>query len=178
MTSNVPQAVSGRRITYTHPITAQVLPGTIALIEEGNLLRCRLDTHRLTLTVTDTSDKVTYLEETGTLPVPVPAGRFQPIPEEMNAVRGNVPLAVVGANDLILLTTDPDAAVAAATAYLPDMGFNPDTVDWSTLEARWAVFEWPEDPASLAWTHAWAVEGDDQAVPLFYLPEPPAPPVA
>lgn len=172
-----PQPIAGRRVTYTHPVTTTVLPGIIAAIDEGNLLRLRLDTHRITLTVPKSSDKVTYLDETGTLPVPVPQGRFQPIAEELHAVRGSVPIAVVGANDLLLLTLDADAATAAATAYLPDMGFDPSTVDWSTLEQRWAVFEWPEDPASREWVQSWGVEGDDQAVPVFYLPAPPAPPV-
>lgn len=177
MTTTTPPAIPGRRITYTHPITGQTLPGTIAAIDEGTLLRVRLDGHRLTLTVQKSSEQVTYLDEEAPLPVPVPAGRFQPIPEELGAVRGSVPLTVVNANDLLVFTTDPDAAIVAATAYLPDMGFDPGTVDWSTLEARWVVFEWPEDPDSLAWTVAWAVEGEDEAVSVYYLPEPPSAPV-
>jgi hypothetical protein len=177
-TVSAPQPRAGQRITYTHPITGQALPGIIAAIDEGTLLRVRLDHHRLTLTVQKSSEQVTYLEETGQLPVPVPTGRFQPIPEEVTAVRGSVPLAVVNGNDLIVFTADPDAATTAASAFLPDMGFDPSTVDWSTLESRWAVFEWPEDPNSLAWTFAWGSEGDDQAVAVHYLPEPPSAPVA
>ena len=108
----------------------------------------------------------------------MPVGRFRPIPEEMHGVRAGVPVAVVDGNSLLLLTTDEEAAVAAATSFLPDMGYDPATVDWTLLEPRWAVFDWPEDTTSFAWTHAFSVETDDQAVPVHYLPETPSVPVA
>lgn len=171
------QAVPGRRVTYRHPILDTDLTGSIEKVDEGTLLRVRLDGHRRPITVQASSELVTYLDEVTDLP-PIPVGRFTPIPEELNAVRAGVPLAVIGANDLILLTTDPDAAIAAATDYLPDMGYNPATVDWTTLETRWAGFDWPEDTTRFDWILTWVAEGDDQALHVHYLPEPPSAPVA
>jgi hypothetical protein len=173
-----PKATPGRRVVYRHPVVDTDLPGIIASIDEGNLLRLRLDGHRRTVTVTDSSEHVTYLEETGQLPPAVPVGRFHPIPEELTAVRAGVPLTVVDGNNLLLLTADRDAAVSAVTAFLPDMGYDPNGIDWTLLEARWAVFEWSEDLSSYAWALTWGVEGDDQAVHVHYLPEPPPAPVA
>ena len=178
MTLSNPKAEVGLHVIYRHPDLDTDLPGIIALIEEGNLLRVHLDGHRRLVTVTDTSERLTCLETSGELPPPVPVGRFRPIPEETNGVRAGVPVAVVDGNSLILFTDGLEAAVAAATAFLPDMGFDPATVDWTLLEPRWVVFDWPEDTSTFAWTHAWGVETDDQAIPVHYLPEPPSAPVA
>lgn len=175
MTLSVPKAIPGRRTTYRHPVLDVDLPGIIARIEEGNLLRVHLDGHRRLITVTDTSERITYLEETGVLPPEVPVGRFRPIPEELTAVRAGVPLTVVDGDALILFTDDSDEAVEAATAFLPVMGYDPATVDWSLLEPRWAVFDWPEDTSSFTWSHAFGTADDDQAVPVHYLPAPTVP---
>lgn len=169
MTTSTPQAVPGRRVTYRHPILSEDLPGSIVTVDEGTLLRVRLDGHRRTITVQSRSEAVTYLPEVTAIP-PIPVGRFRPIPEELTAIRQGVMLALLGADALVMLTADRDAAIAAGSDFLAENGVDPATVDWTTLEARWAGFDWPEDTASFDWTLSWVAEGDDQAIHAHYLP--------
>ncbi|KPI31407.1 hypothetical protein OV320_2623 [Actinobacteria bacterium OV320] len=174
MTTNVPEAVPGRLITYTHPVTSQVLPGIIAAIDEGNLLRLRFDGHRLTLTVPDATDKVTYLDM-GTLPAPdpEPGDRFHPIPEELTGAWQRIPVHQFDTGELIALTDDHDQAVAALTAFRVSQGWEPELVDLTALELAYAAFEWLPEDAGTAWSMTPAVEGDDQAIHLHRLPVPP-----
>lgn len=171
MTTSTPQPVPGRRITYTHPITEQTLPGIITAIDEGNLLRLRLDGHRVTITQPNSSDRVVCLEEMGTLPVPDPAGRFTPIPEEVTGVWERVPVHQFDTGDIIAITDDQDAATAAVTGLLADAGHDPSSLDLTGLEAVWEVFEWQTD-GDYPWLMFAAMEGDDQAVHLYRLPAP------
>ncbi|MCX5000918.1 hypothetical protein [Streptomyces longwoodensis] len=169
-TALAPEAVVGRRITYTHPITGAALDGSILLIEEGTLIRFRLDGHRMRITAQASSEYVQYLPQVAAIP-PMPVGRFHPIPDELAGVYAMVPVANVG--DLLLLTDDVEAAGAAVQAYYTANSWDPSTADLSTLVQRWVAFEWPEDTSVLSWSWSYPADDDhDGALQMYVLPAP------
>lgn len=169
-----PKAQAGRRVTFTHHYNPIAHPGIITNVL-GNAVRVRLDGQRSNLHVPIDFEGLRYLAEV--VPVPVlPMGRFRPTAEDLgDFVYDGV--AVVGFDeeeDAIVLTDDPDKAVAAASTYLREVC---DIDDASTvrdevkhLRKRWVVFEWQPEDAECPWLMDWASEGDEMAVQLYYLP--------
>jgi hypothetical protein len=172
-TALVPEAVVGRRITYTHRITGEKLDGSIVTVDEGTLIRFRLDGHRVRITTQASSELIRYKEQATQIP-PMPVGRFRPIWEEATGLYAGV--LVVDVGDLLLLTDDPADAGAAVQAYYTATSRDPDTAPLDTLVQRWVAFEWPEDPDDLTWSWSYPADTDlDGALQVYVLPAPTAP---
>lgn len=180
MTSTVTeQAVVGRRITFTYyrdlkqdapPAHPGIITGLVP--NQGASLRIRLDGRRSTLRIPPDYQGLRYLDEITAVPE-VPMGRFQPTPDDLEGLWEGVPVCSISEDgDIVLLTTDRDAAVRAATAYLTKCAdVDLADVDFGDLELRWAYFEWqPEDTDEADWFQYWTSEGDDQAIHLYFLP--------
>ena len=168
------KAVVGRRIIHNHRSRKQKVPGIITRLNEGESggFWVRLDGDRHTFFVPPKFvHLVTFLEEV-TEVAALPMGRFQPTVDQLEGAWEGVPVCTVSEDgDLILLTTDRNAAVRAATAYFEYAGVDLDYVHFDSLALRWAVFEWEPEDADTDWTVRWdAREGDDQAVHVYLLP--------
>lgn len=182
MTSTLTEkAVAGRRVTHTRysdlkKPDPQAFPGIITGTEPGyngqTVALVRLDGTRCNLHVPIDYAGLTYLDEV--VPVPdLPMGRFQPTPDHMMGVWAGVPMSTIGEDgeDLIMLTTDRDKAVAAAQAYDAEYGVHPDSADYDRMRLVWAVFEWEPEDAECPWSVRWdAAEGEDQAIRIYFLP--------
>lgn len=172
------QAVVGRRVELTYYRDLDVAdspthPGIITGVSDDEAgLWIRLDGKRYNLPVRPDYQGLRYLDDV--VPVPaLPMGRFTPTPADMLGVWEDVPLSTIGEDgeDLILLATDRNKAIAAAVAYSREIGLDLDDVDFDVIRPCWAVFEWEPEDAECLWTVNWdAAEGDDQAVHIYYLP--------
>lgn len=168
------KAEPGRRILFDHASLKTQAPGIVLTFPNASgLIRIRFDGRRHTLPVSADSERITYLDEVVDVP-DLPTGRFHPTPEQLEGLWEDVPVCSINEDgDIILLTTDRDRAMAAATAYLKDACVDLAYVDLELgLELRWAYFEWtPEDQDDEGdWFMHWTREGDDQAIRIYYLP--------
>ncbi|MEW2266924.1 hypothetical protein [Streptomyces sp. NPDC047868] len=176
MTSTLTEKpVVGRRILFTrysdlpdgprHPgVIAEIVP------TQGASLKIRLDGRRSNLHVPPDYQGLTYLDETGPVP-PLPMGRFHPSVDELEGEWQGVPVCSISEDgDIVLLTTDRQKAVTAATAYLKDAWVDLDFVHWDGLVLRWAYFEWQPEDSDTDWYMHWCSEADHQAIQLYYLP--------
>jgi hypothetical protein len=167
-------AVVGRRVEFAYfrdPGTRY--PGIITSItDDPASLRIRLDGARSNLFARPDYEGLCYLEDV--VPVPeLPMGRFTPTVDDMEGVWEGVPLCSIGEDGaLIVLTDQREKAIAAARAYLDEMGsIDLDWVDFDDIRAYWAVFDWEPEDAECPWLVSWdAEQTDDQAVHIFYLP--------
>lgn len=176
------KAVVGRRVTFTYyrdlkQPDAPEHPGTITGLvpDQGASVRIRLDGTRCSLYVRPGYEGLTYLDEVTAVPE-LPMGRFHPTLDDLEGEWEGVPISSIGEDgELIALTGDLKAAVAAMNAYRRDMSgslYNPewDTVTADALVAHWAYFEWQPEDAECPWFVNWTHEGDDHAIQLYYLP--------
>jgi hypothetical protein len=172
------KAVVGRRILFTYyrdlkrpdaPAHPGIITGLVPT--QGASLKIRLDGKRSSLHSPPDYEGLRYLDEVLD-PVPgLPMGRFHPTPDQLNGVWEGVPVCWISEDgDLILLTTDRDAAVRAATANFTEVGVDPAYVDFEGLQLVWAYFEWQPEDADSDWRVRFTSEGDDQAIQLYYLP--------
>lgn len=175
-----PKAEVGRRIMLTRysdldtdpPIEH---PGIITgiLDDQAAAVRIRLDGTRCNLHARSDYRGLRYLDEVTEVPA-LPMGRFTPVADDRMGFydKAGVLLAVIGEDceDLVILTDDPAKAREAAAAYDAEIGLDLDSVDYSTLTAKWAVFEWEPEDAEMPWTVSWASEGDEHAIRIHYLP--------
>lgn len=178
MSSTVKEkAVVGRRILFNHASRGPDQPAVITRLkvkEEGfgGGFYIRLDGQRSQTWVPDKFEwRVTYLDEV--VPVPdLPMGRFQPTVKELDGEWEGVLVCTVSEDgDIILLTTDREAAVRAATAYFTEYGVDLNYVNFDSLVPRWAVFTWLPEDAETDWSVSWgARKKDDQAVHVYLLP--------
>jgi hypothetical protein len=176
MTSTLTEkAVVGRRILLTRysdldkPDAAK--PGIITELipTQGASVKIRLDGQRHTLLVPPTYQGLRYLDEVLN-PVPaLPMGRFTPTADDCGGAWEGVPVFQCESEDIVILTDDRRRAGAALGAFCKDMLIDLEFLP--AMQARWAVFEWEPEDAEYPWTVSWdAVEGDDQAVRIHYLP--------
>lgn len=170
------KAVVGRRVMLTYyrdlKTKGPERPGVITGIvpTQGASVQIRLDGRRRSLHVPPDYKGLRYLDEIGPVPA-LPMGRFHPTPDELEGEWEGVPVCSISeGGDIVLLTTDRDRAVAAATAYFNDAGIDLNYVHWKGLKPRWAYFEWEPEDSDTDWFQYWCVEGDDQAIQLYYLP--------
>ena len=102
------------------------------------------------------------------------AARFRPVPDDDLGFweHDGVPFATVGEDceNVLVLTNDRDTAVKVATAHFADVGIDLDYVNFDSMQALWAVFEWEPEGAECPWLWSPADEGDDLAVHVYYLP--------
>ena len=171
------KAEIGRRVLFTrysdlnNPNRPQT-PGIITGLnpQQGASVKIRLDGRRSTFYCRPDFEGLRYLDQV--VPVPeLPMGRFKPTPDDVEGVWEGVPVCSISEDgDIVLLTTDRDAAVRAATAYLKDAWADLDFVHWDALQLRWAYFEWQPEDAECEWFMHWTHEGDDHALHLYYLP--------
>lgn len=178
------KAVVGRRIELTYYRDLELPeppkhPGIITGLGQGAVnglvqgsVWIRLDGKRYTLAAASDYQGLTYLDDVVAVPA-LPMGPFTPTAEDMLGVWEDVPLSTIGEDGeaLILLTADRQKALAAAVAYLQEVGIDVEYVNFEAIQSCWAVFEWEPEDAPSPWTVRWgAAEGDDQAIQLYYLP--------
>ncbi len=72
--------------------------------------------------------------------------------------------------NVLILTADQDTAMKVAAAHFHDVGIDLADVDFDAMRALWAVFEYMPETPDYLWQWSPAAEGDDQAVPVHYLP--------
>jgi len=171
------KAVVGRRLLFTRysdlpdgPQHPGIITGLVPT--QGASLRIRLDDWhpRSNLHVPPDYQGLTYLDEVTEGPA-LPMGRFHPTPDQLEGEWEGVPVCSISEDgDIVLLTTDREKAVTAATAYLKDAWVDLDFVHWASLQLRWAYFEWQPEDSDSDWYMHWASEGDDQAIHLYFLP--------
>jgi hypothetical protein len=176
MTSTLTEkAVVGRRIMFTYyrdlekPAPPEH-PGVITELvpDQGASVRLRLDGKRSSLHVPPDYQGLRYLDEVG--PVPgLPMGRFTPTADDFGGDWEGVPVFQCESEDIVILTGDQLRAAVALHAFCQDMGIDREFLP--AMQARWAVFEWEPEDADYPWTVRWdAVQGDDQAIRIHYLP--------
>lgn len=165
-------AVVGRRVELAlYRDQDNYLPGIITAVtdDEASLL-IRLDGKRYNIPTRTDHPFLRYLDEV--VPVPaLPMGPFIPTADDMSGVWAGVPLAVLGEDELILLTGKKAEARGAVVAYGEEMGIDLTSIDDEDLRPCWAVFTWEPEDAECPWTVNWAAaEGDEKAVRIYYLP--------
>ncbi|MFD9057556.1 hypothetical protein ACFWCM_19850 [Streptomyces albidoflavus] len=71
-----------------------------------------------------------------------PAGRFVPTAENLQAeIYASAPVVELDGGDLVVLTTDPDRAAQAVTAYAQACDLPLDGRALARLRSRWVTFE-------------------------------------
>lgn len=177
-TQTTKKAVVGRRILFTRysdlgkPDAAK--PGIITelALNQGGQVAIRLDGKRYTLHIPANYQGLTYLDEITEVPA-LPMGAFTPTAADFGGtVHRGVPVCLIDSDDMIALTDDRDTAMAAVADYCAGLGLDVDSVSLDRLKGVWAVFEWEPEDAEMPWTVRWSddLEGDDQAVRIYYLP--------
>ena len=100
--------------------------------------------------------------------------RFRPVPDADLGFwqHDGTVYATVGEDceNVLILTSDRATATTVATAHFAEVGVDLEFVDFDAMRALWAVFEWEPEGAECPWLWSPAAEGDDQAVPVHYLP--------
>ncbi|MFJ6348619.1 hypothetical protein ACIQKB_03980 [Streptomyces sp. NPDC092046] len=175
------QATVGRRVAFTHhrdlSKACRDQIGIITAIDTGQraALRIRLDGSRSNLNVAPDYEGLRYLDEV--VPVPeLPMGRFQPSAQHpgMDYIYDGVLVVEFEDGDMVAITEDRARAEAAVATYLRDQAGIDDEADireaLADLTSRRVVFEWEPEDAECAWFMNPAVEGDDQALGVHYLP--------
>ncbi|MFI1314569.1 hypothetical protein ACH4TS_31205 [Streptomyces albidoflavus] len=75
-------------------------------------------------------------------PTPLPMGRFAPTAENLQAeIYASAPVVELDGGDIVVLTTDPDRAAQAVTAYAQAYDLPLDGRALTRLRSRWVTFE-------------------------------------
>lgn len=76
-------------------------------------------------------------------PAPLPVGRFLPTTAESLSAESyaGAPVVELDGGDLVILTTDPDRAAQALTAYAQAYDLSLDDRALARLRSRWVTFE-------------------------------------
>ncbi|MCO6698851.1 hypothetical protein [Streptomyces sp. Vc17.3-30] len=75
-------------------------------------------------------------------PAPLPMGRFVPTAEDLKAeIYASAPVVELDGGDIVVLTTDPDCAAQAVTAYAQAYDLPLDGRALARLRSRWVTFE-------------------------------------
>ncbi|MBV1957240.1 hypothetical protein KUG12_23320 [Streptomyces sp. BV333] len=103
-------------------------------------------------------------------PAPLPMGRFAPTAENLQAeIYASAPVVELDGGDLVVLTTDPDRAAQAVTAYAQAYDRPLDDRALARLRPRWVTFVRQPKGAESDWLLDDAEPTDALATRVHYL---------